>query len=174
MSSAYERLLRPLLFRAYGGDAERVHEGNPRRHRPRSDGTPLAAAGRGGTVCARHRTPTTVAGIDFPGLVGLAAGMDKNGVGVRSWSALGFGHAEIGTVTARAQPGNDRPRLFRLPASRAIVNRMGFNNPGAAALSPRPWRPPGCAAATLASACRSASRSARPRSFRWRRPRRTT
>jgi dihydroorotate dehydrogenase len=82
-------------------------------------------------LCARHRTPTTVAGIDFPGLVGLAAGMDKNGVGLRFWSALGFGHVEIGTVTARPQPGNDRPRLFRLPASRAIINRMGFNNLGA-------------------------------------------
>jgi dihydroorotate dehydrogenase len=78
-----------------------------------------------------------VAGIEFPGLVGLAAGMDKNGVAVRSWGALGFGHVELGTVTAYAQPGNDRPRLFRLPQSRALVNRMGFNNRGAAALAVR-------------------------------------
>ncbi len=88
-------------------------------------------------LCARNRQPVTVAGIRFPGLVGLAAGMDKNGVGVRSWAALGFGHAELGTVTAYAQPGNDRPRLFRLPASGGIVNRMGFNNAGAQALADR-------------------------------------
>ena len=67
----------------------------------------------------------------------MAAGLDKNGVAVRSWAALGFGFAELGTVTAQAQPGNDRPRLFRLPQSRAIVNRMGFNNAGAAALAQR-------------------------------------
>ena len=129
MSFAYQRLLRPLLFRAYGGDAERVHE-RTLAAIARLGRTPLALRAVA-ALYARHRTPVTVAGIDFPGLVGLAAGMDKNGVGVRSWSALGFGHAEIGTVTARPQPGNDRPRLFRLPASRAIVNRMGFNNSGA-------------------------------------------
>jgi dihydroorotate dehydrogenase len=61
--------------------------------------------------------------------------MDKDGVGLRAWAALGFGHAELGTVTAQPQPGNDRPRLFRLPDSRAIVNRMGFNNAGADALA---------------------------------------
>ena len=88
-------------------------------------------------LCARHRTPVTVAGIEFPGLVGLAAGMDKNGVGVAAWGALGFGHAELGTVTAQAQPGNDRPRLFRLRDSGAIINRMGFNNHGAQALADR-------------------------------------
>jgi len=69
--------------------------------------------------------------------VGVAAGLDKNGVGIKAWSALGFGHAELGTVTSRAQPGNDTPRLFRLPESRALVNRMGFNNLGAAALAER-------------------------------------
>jgi dihydroorotate dehydrogenase len=63
--------------------------------------------------------------------------MDKRGVGVRAWSALGFSHAELGTVTARPQPGNKRPRLFRLPASQAIVNRMGFNNDGAESLARR-------------------------------------
>jgi dihydroorotate dehydrogenase len=90
-----------------------------------------------GVLTARHRTPVTVAGIEFPGLVGLAAGMDKNGVGVRAWAALGFSHVELGTVTASPQPGNERPRLFRLPASNAVINRMGFNNRGAAALAAR-------------------------------------
>jgi dihydroorotate dehydrogenase len=88
-------------------------------------------------LCARHQHPVEVAGIRFPGLVGLAAGMDKNGEAVRAWAALGFGHAELGTVTAIPQPGNERPRLFRSPASLALVNRMGFNNHGAAALAER-------------------------------------
>ena len=78
-----------------------------------------------------------MAGIEFPGVVGLAAGMDKNGVALRAWGALGFGHVELGTVTAHAQPGNERPRVFRLPRSRALINRMGFNNAGAAALAGR-------------------------------------
>ena len=173
VSFAYERLLRPLLFRAYGGDAERVHETNPRRYLPARTNA-ARPAGRGATVAPGTAPPTTVAGIDFPGLVGLAAGMDKNGVGVRSWSALGFGHAEIGTVTARAQPGNDRPRLFRLPASRAIVNRMGFNNAGRRGCRPDPGGRRGAPRQRSPRPAPSASRSARPRSFRWRRPRRTT
>ena len=131
----YRRLVRPVLFRAYGGDAERVHEqtlgwlGTVGRVAPARAVT--------GALLARHRRSVTVAGIDFPGPVGVAAGLDKNGVAVGSWAALGFGFAELGTVTAKAQPGNDRPRLFRLPQSRAIVNRMGFNNAGAAALAQR-------------------------------------
>jgi dihydroorotate dehydrogenase len=131
----YRRVVRPLLFRAQGGDAERIHEqtlvaiARIGRSRPA-----LAALA---TLCARHRTPATVAGIPFPGLVGLAAGMDKNGVGIKTWNSLGFGHVELGTVTAQPQPGNDWPRLFRLPESRAIINRMGFNNLGASALAER-------------------------------------
>ncbi|HEU5110097.1 MAG TPA: quinone-dependent dihydroorotate dehydrogenase, partial [Micromonosporaceae bacterium] len=82
-------------------------------------------------------SPRTVFGIDFPSVVGLAAGMDKDGVALKAWPALGFGHVEVGTVTAHAQPGNERPRLFRLPSHEAIVNRMGFNNAGAAALADR-------------------------------------
>jgi dihydroorotate dehydrogenase len=131
----YRGILRPLLFHAYSGDAERVHDRT------------LAAIGRAGSsraalvalaaVCARHRNPVTVAGIEFPGLVGLAAGMDKDGVGISSWSSLGFGFVELGTVTAQPQAGNDKPRLFRLPESAAIINRMGFNNRGAQALADR-------------------------------------
>jgi dihydroorotate dehydrogenase len=72
-------------------------------------------------------------GLSFPGPVGLAAGFDKDARGTRGLAALGFGFVEVGTVTARAQPGNPRPRMFRLAADRALVNRMGFNNAGAAA-----------------------------------------
>jgi dihydroorotate dehydrogenase len=76
-------------------------------------------------------------GLDFPGPLGLAAGFDKDGEGVTGLAALGFAFIEVGTVTARPQPGNPRPRMFRFPEERALVNRMGFNNDGAAALSAR-------------------------------------
>jgi len=78
--------------------------------------------------------PRTVMGITFPNPVGLAAGLDKNGECINGLAALGFGFIEIGTVTPRAQPGNPRPRLFRIPEAQAIINRMGFNNHGADAL----------------------------------------
>jgi dihydroorotate dehydrogenase len=74
--------------------------------------------------------PVHVMGIDFPNAVGLAAGLDKDGAHINSLAALGFGFIEIGTVTPRPQPGNPKPRLFRLPAAEAIINRMGFNNLG--------------------------------------------
>jgi dihydroorotate dehydrogenase len=74
--------------------------------------------------------PTEVMGITFPNQVGLAAGMDKAGNCVAGFGAMGFGHVEVGTVTPRPQPGNDKPRLFRLKPAEAIINRMGFNNPG--------------------------------------------
>ena len=120
----YERLARPVLFRL---DAETAHEftlrwlGHVRRRRAFS---PAGAA-------------RTVFGVRFTNPVGLAAGMDKDGRALPAWPVLGFGFVEVGTVTWHAQPGNDRPRLFRLPASRAIVNRMGFNNAGARALAAR-------------------------------------
>lgn len=131
----YRRVLRPLLFRARGGDPERVHEATLTMiarvgERPRlRAGIARLLAGGG--------DPVTVAGVDFPGRVGVAAGLDKNGVGLLAWGALGFGFAELGTVTAHAQPGNEHPRLFRLPEHEAIVNRMGFNNAGAQALAAR-------------------------------------
>ena len=78
---------------------------------------------------------STVFGVRFPGPLGLAAGFDKDGMGLLTWGALGFGYAEVGTVTAHPQPGNPAPRLFRLPADRALLNRMGFNNQGAGALA---------------------------------------
>ena len=76
-------------------------------------------------------------GLEFPGPLGLAAGFDKDARGTRGLAALGFGFVEVGTVTARAQRGNPRPRMFRLTADRALVNRMGFNNSGAAAAAAR-------------------------------------
>jgi dihydroorotate dehydrogenase len=80
---------------------------------------------------------STVFGVRFPGPLGVATGFDKDGTGLKVWGALGFGYAEVGTVTAHQQPGNPRPRLFRLPADRALLNRMGFNNRGAGDLATR-------------------------------------
>ena len=92
--------------------------------------------------------PVDALGLTFPNRLGLAAGFDKNAVGVDALGGLGFGHVEIGTVTGEAQPGNPRPRLFRLVSDRAVVNRMGFNNDGAEVVAARlkerlDRRPPG-------------------------------
>jgi dihydroorotate dehydrogenase len=81
--------------------------------------------------------PTVVAGIQFPNRIGLAAGFDKNGKWMHALALLGFGHIEVGTVTPLPQPGNDKPRLFRLPKNNALINRMGFNNDGVDALAQR-------------------------------------
>jgi dihydroorotate dehydrogenase len=94
------------------------------------------------TLLARRLAPdpslrVRALGLDFPGPLGLAAGFDKDALAPDALAALGFGHVEIGTVTARPQPGNPRPRLFRLPADRALINRMGFNNAGSAAAAAR-------------------------------------
>jgi dihydroorotate dehydrogenase len=115
-------LARSFLF---GLDAERAHEltldsiaalqRTPARHvwsQPRVD------------------DPVTVAGLRFPNRIGLAAGLDKNGRCIDGFGAMGFGFIEVGTVTPKAQPGNPKPRLFRLPQSRALINRLGFNNDG--------------------------------------------
>jgi len=127
----YRRLVRPVLFRR---DAEAAHEWTLQRlaalsRRPAA----LAAVSR---LFARE-APRTVFGIRFPNPVGLAAGLDKDGRALPAWPALGFGFVEVGTVTRHAQPGNPQPRLFRLPASQAVINRMGFNNAGALALAER-------------------------------------
>jgi len=100
------------------------------------------AAIRLGGPAFRHvikapKAPRTVMGIEFPHAFGLAAGFDKNAKAVPGLLGLGFGHVEIGTVTARPQPGNPKPRLFRLLDDRAVVNRMGFNNDGAAVVAGR-------------------------------------
>lgn len=94
----------------------------------------IGAAGRLGLAGrlskAPNSLPVTVMGLQFPNPVGLAAGLDKNGDAIDGFAGLGFGFVEIGTVTPRSQPGNPKPRLFRLPEAEAIINRMGFNNHG--------------------------------------------
>jgi dihydroorotate dehydrogenase len=126
--SFYERAVRPALFRMNGGDAEAVHERTLHV---------LARVPRARRAYSPPGARRTVFGVDFPNPVGLAAGMDKDGRALGAWPRLGFGFVEVGTVTQHAQPGNDRPRLFRLPQYEAIVNRMGFNNAGADALAAR-------------------------------------
>ena len=136
------RLLRPLLFSL---DAEVAHDvamwglswaelapgvAGLMRRRARPDRSTLKAR---------------VAGLDFPNPVGLAAGLDKNAVAVAGLFALGFGSVEVGTVTPRAQPGNPKPRIFRLKEHEALINRLGFNNEGMGAMASRlrelEWRP---------------------------------
>jgi dihydroorotate dehydrogenase len=114
--------LRTLLFQL---DPETAHDWT--LHLLRSTPTlPL----RGLLAAWAPAAPRRVMGIDFPNPVGLAAGLDKNGECIKAWEALGFGFVEIGTVTPRPQPGNPKPRMFRLPKAQALINRMGFNNKG--------------------------------------------
>ena len=126
--------LKPLLFRS---DAERVHELvmgalSWTAERPGA----LRILGAACTV-RDPRLSTRAFGLTFPNPVGHAAGFDKNAVAVTTWAALGFGFVEVGSVTAHAQGGNPKPRLFRLPEDEAIINRMGFNNEGAEAVAAR-------------------------------------
>ncbi|MFB9314428.1 quinone-dependent dihydroorotate dehydrogenase [Nocardioides plantarum] len=121
----YERAFEHGLSRL---DAERAHHLGFRAIRA---GAPLVAR------FPLRSTPVTAMGLRFAHPLGLAAGFDKNAVGIDALGALGFGHVEVGTVTARPQPGNPTPRLFRLVADRAVVNRMGFNNEGAPAVADR-------------------------------------
>ncbi len=122
-------LLRPLLFAL---DAEAAHALTLASLDALDKIGCAALAGGKRVTCPRR-----VMGIDFPNPIGLAAGLDKNGDHIDALAALGFGFLEIGTVTPRAQPGNPRPRMFRLPPARAIINRMGFNNAGVAHLLER-------------------------------------
>lgn len=127
------RLLRPILFRL---DPETAHEtllGMVSAGSGPLSGA-LRAAGGGPPPASLARN---VAGLRLAGPVGLAAGLDKNGEAVPFWPALGFGFVEVGTVTAHPQAGNEKPRLFRLPESRALINRMGFNNRGSEDLARR-------------------------------------
>ncbi len=117
----------PILFRL---DAERAHSLTI---------AALGAWGKAGTPLAPSvpRLATTVAGIAFPNPVGLAAGVDKDGRAIDGFFGLGFGSVEIGTLTPLAQPGNPKPRIFRLPEDRAVINRLGFNNGGLNGALPR-------------------------------------
>ncbi|HEX6005294.1 MAG TPA: quinone-dependent dihydroorotate dehydrogenase, partial [Burkholderiales bacterium] len=114
-------LLRPLLFSL---DAETAHHLTLATLK-RLHGLGLTHAPAPPQGCSRR-----VMGLDFPTPVGLAAGLDKNGRYIDALAALGFGFIEIGTVTPRPQPGNPRPRVFRVERADAIINRMGFNNDG--------------------------------------------
>jgi dihydroorotate dehydrogenase len=138
----YQSLVRPLLFRL---DAEAAHHLGM---------WALALADTAPTVSRWARTKAapynpalsmTVAGLHFPNPVGLAAGLDKNAEAITGLFSLGFGAVEVGTVTPRAQPGNEPPRLFRLPEHGALINRMGFNNHGMDAMAGRlretSWKP---------------------------------
>lgn len=133
LRGGYERALRPLLFASHHGDPEAIHEQLVGLLERASRTPSVLSALR--LLTAGPGRGTDVAGLRFPNRVGMAAGLDKDGLAVRAWAALGFGHVEIGTVTAQPQPGNDRPRLFRLTNSRALINRMGFNNSGASAMA---------------------------------------
>ena len=130
----YTRLLRPIFFSL---DPEEAHDAVLALLDAGSQisiGPGLIRLTAGKAVSSR---PRTVAGIEFPNPVGLAAGMDKNAVALPAWEALGFGFAEIGTVTALPQPGNPKPRLFRYPQQQALINRFGFNNEGCEAVASR-------------------------------------
>ncbi len=156
----------------------RVHPRGPRAGAPPRASAPSAQArplltglDRSTAGACARRSRSIAMGLTFPHVLGLAAGFDKNAVGIDALGALGFGHVEIGTVTGEPQPGNPAPRLFRLVEDRAIVNRMGFNNDGAEVVaerlaargrSGRDARGPG-SRATMPTRC-SASTSARPRS----------
>jgi len=124
--------LRRLLFRL---DAERAH-GLAIRAAKLAEAA-LGRAASGALALDAPSWPRELLGLRFPNPIGLAAGFDKNGVAPHLWPKLGFGFAELGTVTAKAQPGNPQPRMFRLPAERGIVNRLGFNNDGALAVAQR-------------------------------------
>jgi dihydroorotate dehydrogenase len=132
---------RPLLFAT---DPEWIHE-QALRLLSSAPGRALAPFAAGSPPPG---DPIELMGLRFRNRIGLGAGFDKDGRAIRGWAALGLGFIELGTVTPRQQPGNPRPRLFRLAGDRALVNRMGFNNDGAEALArrivaERPWLPAG-------------------------------
>ena len=131
MKNGYERFIRPLLFSL---DPERAHRFTIELLRGASH---FDLALRVFRFFQPPSKPKTLFGLTFPNPIGLAAGLDKNGVALPAWAALGFGFIEIGTVTAKAQPGNPKPRIFRLPEQQALINRLGFNNDGADAIAER-------------------------------------
>jgi dihydroorotate dehydrogenase len=137
----YQLAVRPLLFSALKADPETVHRQSlallhALDTTPTSPLTKLALASFKQSFCrVDRRLEQSVFGLKFANPVGLAAGFDKDGMAAGIWQYLGFGFAELGTVTYHPQPGNDKPRLFRLPQDLAALNRMGFNNLGSAALA---------------------------------------
>ncbi|MDQ2935040.1 MAG: quinone-dependent dihydroorotate dehydrogenase [Chloroflexota bacterium] len=124
------RALRPLLFAT---DSEAIHHLTLNALRAAPDWLLRLASG----VRRPDVAPVDLMGLHFRNPIGLGAGFDKDALALRAWAALGFGFVEVGTVTPLAQPGNPRPRLFRLARDEALINRMGFNNDGAVALASR-------------------------------------
>jgi dihydroorotate dehydrogenase len=131
MKNGYELFVRPLLFSL---DAETAHHLTIALLQRASLFDPALRVLRSLQPSPK---PKTLFGLNFPNPIGLAAGLDKNGVALPAWAALGFGFIEIGTVTAKAQSGNPKPRIFRLPEQQALINRLGFNNDGADAIAQR-------------------------------------
>src|SRR5213595_4236478 len=115
-------IARPFLF---GLDPEAAHD-LTLGALARVQHTPLVCT----VAQPRVDDPVTIAGLRFPNRVGLAAGLDKNGRCIDGFGAMGFGFVEVGTVTPKAQAGNPKPRIFRLPEANALINRLGFNNDG--------------------------------------------
>jgi len=134
-STAAYRALRPLLFLT---DSEWIH-GVSLSLLAAAGANPPGRALLGWAGDDAPTDETEVMGLRFRNRIGLGAGFDKDGLAVRGWAGMGFGFVELGTVTPRPQSGNPRPRLWRLPADAALVNRMGFNNHGASALAHRLW-----------------------------------
>lgn len=134
-STAYQRVAQPALFRL---DPERAHHATVTAARALNLHPGLSRAA-GALMCGAGSPDRSISvgGVTCHNRVGLAAGLDKDAVAVPAWQALGFGHLELGTVTAVPQPGNPKPRLSRLPGSLALINRMGFNNAGVHVLADR-------------------------------------
>src|ERR1044072_1970442 len=128
---AYETFIRPVLFSL---DAEAAHHCTIAllRHASHFD-----LALRVLRLSQPPSKPKRLFGVTFPNPIGLAAGLDKNAVALPAWAAIGFGFIEVGTVTAKAQHGNPKPRIFRLPEHQALINRLGFNTAGADAFAQR-------------------------------------
>lgn len=137
----YQQVLRPFLFSGLKVDPEAIHRQFMRTcewMNRRCDRPPVSwGIQRWQQSCSVNdsRLAQTLWALDFPNPLGLAAGFDKDGVASNLWPSFGFGFAELGTVTFHAQPGNPKPRLFRLPQDQAAINRMGFNNQGAAQMT---------------------------------------
>jgi dihydroorotate dehydrogenase len=121
----YASILRPLAFRLDPEKAHNLAMSLIQKSLIPGRSTPL------------EKDPVDLFGVHFPNRIGLAAGLDKNAVALDQWHKFGFGYVEIGTITWHPQPGNDKPRMFRLPSDKALINRMGFNNHGAIAVAER-------------------------------------
>ncbi|MBI5766313.1 MAG: quinone-dependent dihydroorotate dehydrogenase [Verrucomicrobia bacterium] len=134
MGWLYEKLVRRAFFAL---DSETAHERGVQAMALLGAVPPVCRALEAWTRLPAGARPVAAFGLKFPNAVGLAAGFDKNAVAWPAAAAMGFGHVEIGTVTALAQPGNPRPRMFRYPPQEAVINRMGFNNEGSAAVATR-------------------------------------